>query len=69
MQHQPVVSSNLKSVGYDSKASILEIQFKSGAVYRYFSVPMSIYSGLMNASSKGSYFHKHIRSEYRFERM
>jgi KTSC domain len=64
MQHTPVSSSNLKSVGYDAEAAVLEIAFHSGGVYRYSAVSGATYSGLMSARSKGQYFEQLIRYRY-----
>ena len=36
MIRQPVSSSNIRSIGYDSMSSTLEIEFHSGGVYQYF---------------------------------
>ena len=69
MDRQPVDSSNLRSVGYDPEARILEVEFHSGGIYRYSGVLEAAYRGLMRAGSKGSYFHKHIRQEYPFKRI
>jgi KTSC domain len=63
-----VVSSNLKSVGYDSDSKTLEIEFKNGSVYRYFEVPPATNSALMKSDSKGKFFHSTIRGKFRFER-
>ena len=60
MERIPVESSNLSSVGYDSASSVLEIEFKSGGIYQYSGVPQNVYDGLMNAVSKGKYFHQYI---------
>lgn len=38
MIRQPVSSSNIRSIGYDSKSNTLEIEFHSGGVYQYFGV-------------------------------
>jgi len=62
MQRIPVESSNLASVGYDPKIEVLEIEFHSGGIYQYSGVPQSIYDGLMNAASKGKYFHQNIKN-------
>ncbi len=62
MQRKPVDSSNLASVGYDSDAKILEIEFNSGGIYQYFDVPESVYEGLMSASSHGTYFDQNIKN-------
>jgi hypothetical protein len=64
MKRIPVSSSNLRSVGYDKATQTLEIEFHSGGIYQYSSVPRSTYTGLMSASSHGSYFHIHIRDVY-----
>ena len=68
MKRIPVRSSNLISVGYDSDLMILEIEFENG-VYQYMDVPEDIYDGLMNTSSKGNYFHKHIKSKYHYRQV
>jgi hypothetical protein len=51
-------------VGYDPRARTLEIEFNSGGIYQYNNVPDFVYSGLMSASSKGSYFHDNIKNDY-----
>ena len=65
MLRTPVNSSNLQSVGYDSKSQVLEIAFHGGGVYQYYSVPQSTYEGLMSASSHGRYFHRNIKDVFR----
>lgn len=69
MIRQPVSSSNIRSIGYDSKSQTLEIEFHSGNVYRYFDVPESIYNALMSASSHGSFFHRHIKDRFRWTKI
>jgi hypothetical protein len=64
MQRQPVTSSNLRSVGYDPDSRTLEIEFQTGRVWRYANVPPSVYSTLMAADSKGSYFNSCIRDAF-----
>ncbi len=61
MERLPVQSRNLASVGYDPDTLTLEIEFHNSGVYQYFGVPQEIYEGLMNAGSKGSYFHQSIK--------
>lgn len=69
MERISVRSSNLKSVGYDSETSTLEIQFHSGGIYQYFNVPIQRYEALMGASSKGRYFDTYIKDKYRFKKL
>lgn len=61
MQRVPVSSSNLASVGYVASQQVLEIEFLNRRIYQYFGVPIQIYTGLMNASSHGSYFNSMIK--------
>jgi hypothetical protein len=70
MKRTSVVSSNLKSVGYDEENKILEIEFLHGGVYQYFDVPKSVYDGLMNASSHGQYFDRNVKKAgYRYKKI
>lgn len=56
-----VSSSNLASVGYETSTGTLEIEFINRGIYQYFNVPAYVHSGLMSASSHGSYFDAHIK--------
>ncbi|GAK47726.1 hypothetical protein LOSG293_110420 [Secundilactobacillus oryzae JCM 18671] len=56
-----VVSSDLSAIGYDEYNQQLEIVFNSGGTYLYSGVPSSVYEGLLNAGSKGRYFHAFIK--------
>ena len=66
---QLVSSSNLFAVDYDSWQATLTIEFHSGGVYEYYSVPHSVYAGLISADSHGRYFHKHIKGCYNYQRI
>lgn len=66
MKRQSVESSNLKSVGYDEFLLVLEIEFKSGAVYRYYGVPSEVHDELINSESVGKYFNANVKSKYNF---
>ncbi len=61
MQRTKVSSSNLHSIGYDNMTNTLEIEFLHGGIYQYSNVPEHIYTGLVSASSHGSYFHNNIK--------
>jgi hypothetical protein len=70
MNRTTVISSNLASVGYDSDTQVLEIQFLNGGIYQYSRVPSSVYSGLMAASSHGSYFDRHVKkARYSYQKI
>lgn len=61
MERKIVVSSNIKSIGYDSIRPILEVEFTNGSIYQYFGVPQHLYLGLMQASSHGEYLDTYIK--------
>jgi len=69
MIRQPVSSSNLRSVGYDTSTWTLEIEFRKGRVYQYYDVPEDIYNQLVTASSKGTFHHHYIKNRYRYLKM
>lgn len=47
----------------------MEIEFHNGSIYEYYDVPENAYHGLMQAASKGSYFHAHIMDRYSWKRV
>lgn len=69
MIRQPVASSDLRTVGYDAARQILEVEFHSGGIYQYFGVPSSVYSGLLQAGSKGRYLHAFIKGRYTYQKV
>ena len=66
MPRRPVRSSNITSIGYDAASHTLEVEFHTGSVYQYYNVPESVYRGLMNASSHGSYLAQYVKEVYRY---
>ena len=69
MKITPVESSTLASVGYDESSDLLQLEFRSRALYRYFAVPAAVHEALLAAPSKGRYFNQTIRRHYRFVRV
>ena len=65
----PLESSLLASVLYDSPRRLLEVEFPSGRRYRFFDVPAACYRQLLDADSKGTYFNRHIRNHFPFQRL
>ncbi len=64
MLRQVVLSSSLRSVGYDAAKQELEVEFKNGGIYRYSEVEPAVARGLLRAESKGSYFLEHVRDKF-----
>jgi hypothetical protein len=69
MLRQRVISSELRSVGYDRHNNVLEAEFRTGGVYRYFGVPPNVYAALIAAPSKGRFFNMQIKPTYRCMRL
>jgi hypothetical protein len=57
-------SKCLKAAAYCFQKALLELEFRSGAVYRFAGVPETTYGELLRAESKGGYFHHHIRNRF-----
>jgi hypothetical protein len=64
MKRTRVRSSMMVSVGYDADHSTLEIEFRTGHVYDYFAVPRAVFRALLDAPSKGRFFHDAIEHVY-----
>jgi hypothetical protein len=67
MQREAVVSSAVRSVGYED--GTLEIEFVSGRVYQYFDVPERLSRELIRATSIGTFFNERIRDRFRYARV
>jgi len=59
-------STALHAAAYHSQLALLDLEFRSGAVYRYFGVPAQTYAKLLLAGSKGAYFNSHIRNRFAY---
>ena len=59
-----VDSSNIQSIGYDTAAMELHIQFLKTGLYVYREVPKEVFDELLNSDSKGSYFNRNIKNVY-----
>jgi hypothetical protein len=69
MERVSVNSSNLVSMGYDPFTQTLEVEFRGGAVYRYFHVPPDVYSQMEASASKGHFLNSTIKPSYEYERV
>jgi hypothetical protein len=59
-----VESTTLAMVAYDGVRELLQLEFRSRAIYRYFGVPAAVHAALLCAPSKGSYFNRVIRGRF-----
>ncbi len=67
MNRTVVDSSMLIAVSYDSTSEEMDLEFHSGAIYRFFDVPHAIAQALLDAPSKGKFFNAWIRDLFAFE--
>ena len=59
-----VESTTLATVAYDEARNLLQLEFRSRAIYQYFGVPAAVHQALLGAPSKGSYFNQFIRGRF-----
>jgi hypothetical protein len=59
-----VESTTLATVAYDEVRELLQLEFRSQAIYQYLGVPAAVHEGLMRAPSNGSYFNQVIRGRF-----
>lgn len=43
MRRQAVESTTVRSIGYNARHKVLEIEFRSGTVYQYLDVPEAVH--------------------------
>ncbi len=68
MNRNPVVSSSIAAIGYESGTNTLEVEFSSGSVYEYLGVPQEVYDAFLAAESPGRYFAANIKGSYTYNR-
>jgi hypothetical protein len=66
---QPVESSQITAIGYDSAEKVLAVQFTRGGEYRYFDVPQEKFDALMQSESKGATLGKIIKGAHPFKKL
>jgi len=59
-------STSLAAAAYSEEQQLLELRFRNGEIYHYFSVPPEIYGDLLRAPSKGAYFNQGIRDRFAY---
>jgi hypothetical protein len=64
-----VLSEAIKTVGYDEDAAVLEVEFRSGAVYDYEAVAPEEVLELLQSDSLGRWFGAHIRRNHAARRV
>lgn len=63
----PVNSTAITAVAYSPET--LDVEFTSGATYRYFAVPAQLFHEFLSADSKGAFFNRRIRPCYQHAKL
>jgi hypothetical protein len=69
MPRVPLESTLLASAQYHATRRVLDVEFHSGELYRYFGVSKTHYQGLLRAESKGRYFNQNIRNRFSYHNL
>ena len=64
MHFTAVESTTLATIAYDEARELLQLEFRSRAIYQYLGVPAAVHEALLGAPSKGSYFNRFIRGHF-----
>jgi lysyl-tRNA synthetase, class II len=65
----PVDSSLIAKAGYDATTQVLSIQMvNSSDVYNYQAVPQAVYDSFLAAESKGAFYVKSIKGQYKTDK-
>lgn len=59
-------SSVIRDIRFDTRSANLDVEFVSGRIYRYRGVPADVVARFRAALSKGQFFNRHIRDNFRF---
>ncbi len=64
IDHTPVESSQIKSIGYCPVTNTLSVVFNhgTGATYQYPGVTPDVFEKFMKAGSKGQFFGQHVKA-------
>ena len=69
MFRELVSSSVIAAFGYDEEREVLEVEFASGAVYRYLNVSLDVFEDFRAARSKGRFFNEQIKDAFPWEQV
>lgn len=65
IEMQPVVSSNIATIGYSREPAVLRIDYLNGGQYAFVGVDAPQWEGFLAADSKGTYFNRELRGKFK----
>lgn len=69
MERKKVSSSSIRSVGYDDRNRLLEVEFSDGRITQYSGVSAEVHRRLMSAPSIVSYFRDNVEESFTAKRV
>jgi hypothetical protein len=69
MERKKVSSSSIRSVGFDERSRVLEVEFNDGRVNQYSGVSPEVHRRLMGAPSIVSYFRDNVEESFTAKRV
>lgn len=69
MERKKVSSSSIRSVGYDERTRLLEVEFSDGRLTQYSSVSAEVHRRMMSAPSIVSYFRDNVEESFTAKRV
>lgn len=69
MDRKRVNSSTIRSIGYDERGRVLEVEFSDGRINQYRGVSPELHRRLVNAPSIVSYFRDNIEESFTAQRV
>ncbi len=69
MERRKVNSSKIRSVGYDERARMLEVEHNDGSIYQYSDVSNEVYRRMMSAPTIASFYQDRVEEDYSRKRV
>lgn len=69
MDRKKVSSSSIRSVGYDERNRVLEVEFNDGRINQYSGVSAEVHRRLISAPSIVSYFRDNVDESFPAKRV
>jgi hypothetical protein len=69
MERRKVSSSKIRSVGYEERARILEVEHTDGSVFQYAGVSQELYRRMMAAPSIASFYQDRVEEDFSRKRI
>jgi len=69
MERKKVSSNSIRSVGFDERNRVLEVEFSDGRVTQYSGVSAEVHRRLMSAPSMVSYFRDNVEESFTAKRI